>query len=66
MPYDRSTPYSHMPHSQRADERQPHMLFVDEIKTILVNYKKDPKMWNVNYIAEQFDISKENAGKYKI
>lgn len=63
LPRDRSSVTSDLPHSQLVSERTPNKLLVDDIRTILDNYKRDPDKWTIGHIAQQYQISKGIIGK---
>lgn len=50
-------------HTQTVEKRTPNKLLVSEIKTILDNYKIDPHTWNIDYIAQKYQIDRSKIGK---
>lgn len=63
-PQDRLQVASQQPHTQTIEggARAPNKLLVEEINTILVNHRKDPSTWTVEYIADKFDVDRTKIG----
>lgn len=63
LPRSRYAMFKAHAHTQTVEKRSPNKLLIADIKTILNNHKIDPETWNIEYIAQNYQIDQQEIGK---